>query len=67
MTIKYVEANGVKFAYHEHGEATAPTVMLLHGFPDIATTWSHQIPALLAQGYRAVSYTHLTLPTKRIV
>jgi pimeloyl-ACP methyl ester carboxylesterase len=55
MIIKYIDANGVKFAYHEHGEATAPTVMLLHGFPDIATTWSHQIPPLVAQGFRVIT------------
>jgi hypothetical protein len=53
MTLKYINANNLKFAYHEEGQG--PLVMLLHGFPDIATTWSHQIPALVAQGYRVVT------------
>ncbi|MDH6249416.1 pimeloyl-ACP methyl ester carboxylesterase [Polynucleobacter sphagniphilus] len=53
MTIKYNEANGIKFAYHEEGQG--PLIVLLHGFPDIASTWSHQVPALVAQGYRVVT------------
>ena len=38
-----VEANGLRFACLEGGEG--PLVLLLHGFPDIASTWSHVIPA----------------------
>ncbi|QWE18334.1 alpha/beta fold hydrolase [Polynucleobacter corsicus] len=53
MTIKYIEANGIKFAYHEEGQG--PLIVLLHGFPDIASTWSHQVPTLVAQGYRVVT------------
>lgn len=53
MILKYINANGIKFAYHEEGEG--PLVILLHGFPDIATTWSHQVPPLVAQGYRVVT------------
>lgn len=30
-------------------------MVLLHGFPDHALTWSHQIAALSAQGYRVVA------------
>ncbi|HEX6569606.1 MAG TPA: alpha/beta hydrolase, partial [Acidimicrobiales bacterium] len=30
-------------------------VVLAHGFPDLAYTWRHQIPALAAAGYRAVA------------
>lgn len=65
MTLKYIEANGLNFAYHEHGEG--PLVILLHGFPDIASTWSYQVPALVAQGYRVVTpylrgYTPTEIP-----
>ena len=48
-----IRANGVEFAYLEEGEG--PLVLLLHGFPDTAHTWSHQMPALAAAGYRAVA------------
>lgn len=48
-----VRANGIEFAYLEDGEG--PLVLLLHGFPDDAMSWSHQIPAVAAAGYRAVA------------
>jgi pimeloyl-ACP methyl ester carboxylesterase len=48
-----IRANGLEFAYLEEGQG--PLVLLLHGFPDTAYTWSHQVPALAAAGYRAVA------------
>lgn len=48
-----VHANGIDFAYVEEG--SGPLVILLHGFPDTAGTWEHQLPALAAAGYRAVA------------
>jgi len=53
MKERRVKANGIEFAYLEEGRG--PTVFLLHGFPDNAHTWSHQIPALSAAGYRVVA------------
>ena len=51
--MKHLRANGLDFAYIDEG--TGPLVMLLHGFPDTAKTWSHQISALAAAGYHAVA------------
>ena len=51
--MNYIHANGLKFAYLEQG--AGPLVLLLHGFPDTAHTWSHQLPALAAAGYRVVA------------
>lgn len=48
-----IRANGLDFAYVEEGDG--PLVILLHGFPDTAHSWNHQIPALAAAGYRAVA------------
>ena len=48
-----IHANGLDFAYVEEGDG--PLVLLLHGFPDTARSWSHQMPALAAAGYRAVA------------
>ena len=51
--MKQIRANGLKFGYLEEGQG--PLVLLLHGFPDTARTWEHQMPALAAAGYRAVA------------
>ena len=48
-----VEANGLRFACLEAGDG--PLVLLLHGFPDIASTWTHVIPVLTDSGYRVVA------------
>jgi pimeloyl-ACP methyl ester carboxylesterase len=48
-----VEANGISFATLEAGEG--PLVLLLHGFPDNAWTWEHQLSSLAQEGYRAVA------------
>jgi pimeloyl-ACP methyl ester carboxylesterase len=37
------------------GPADGPLVVLLHGFPELARSWRHQLPALAAAGYRAVA------------
>jgi pimeloyl-ACP methyl ester carboxylesterase len=62
LATKRVTANGVDFAYFEEG--TGPLVLLAHGFPDTAHTWSAVRPALAAAGYRAVSpFTRGYAPT----
>lgn len=48
-----IRANGIEFAYIEVGEG--PLVLLLHGFPDTAHTWDHQMAALADAGFRAVA------------
>lgn len=48
-----MRANGVRYAYLEEG--TGPLVLLLHGYPDNAHSWEHQLGALAAAGYRAVA------------
>ena len=51
--MNHLRANGLDFAYLEEGDG--PLVILLHGFPDTAHTWDHQISALADAGYRAVA------------
>ncbi len=36
-------------------EGSGEPVLLLHGFPDSARLWRHQIPALLEAGYRVIA------------
>jgi pimeloyl-ACP methyl ester carboxylesterase len=48
-----VQANGLRFATLEAGDG--PLVLCLHGFPDHARSFRHQLPALAAAGFRAVA------------
>ena len=36
-------------------EGDGPDVLLVHGFPDDHTVWRHQIPALVAAGFRVIA------------
>jgi pimeloyl-ACP methyl ester carboxylesterase len=56
-TLHRVHANGLDFAYllEDRTGGTGPLALLLHGFPDNAHTWSHQMPALADAGYRVVA------------
>ncbi len=49
----YIKTNGINMAVYEQGEG--PAVVLLHGFPELAYSWRHQIPALAAAGFRAIA------------
>jgi pimeloyl-ACP methyl ester carboxylesterase len=49
------QANGLTFAYLAAGPSDGPLALCLHGFPDSAWTWRHLLPALAAEGYRAVA------------
>lgn len=37
------------------GPQNGPLVVLLHGFPELNVSWTHQIPALTAAGYRVLA------------
>jgi pimeloyl-ACP methyl ester carboxylesterase len=47
-----VEHDGVGIEYDAEGEGDP--VVLLHGFPDSARLWRHQVPALRAAGHRVL-------------
>jgi pimeloyl-ACP methyl ester carboxylesterase len=48
-----VRANDINLAIYEQGEG--PAVVLLHGFPELAFSWRHQLPALADAGFRAIA------------
>lgn len=50
-----LRANGLDFHVLADGPDDGPLVLLLHGFPEMARSWRHQLPALAAAGYRAVA------------
>jgi pimeloyl-ACP methyl ester carboxylesterase len=52
LTQEAIQVNGVELAYLSGGEATAPLVICLHGFPDSALTFKHLAPDLIGGGFR---------------
>jgi pimeloyl-ACP methyl ester carboxylesterase len=44
---------GITLSVHEAG--TGPAVVLCHGFPELAYSWRHQVPALAAAGFRVIA------------
>ncbi|MGH6875773.1 MAG: alpha/beta fold hydrolase [Rhizomicrobium sp.] len=50
-----VRTNGIDMAVHEAGPKTGFPVVLCHGFPELAFSWRHQLPALAQAGYRAIA------------
>ena len=61
-----IAANGLEMAIYEQGEG--PPVILLHGFPETAFSWRHQLPALAEAGFRAIApdqrgYGRTTVPS----
>jgi len=54
-TERLVDTNGVQLRVIEAGDRGAPTVILAHGFPELAYSWRHQIPALAEAGYHVLA------------
>jgi pimeloyl-ACP methyl ester carboxylesterase len=50
-----VKADGVRLAVRERGPRTAPTVVLVHGYPDSQAVWE-PIASLLAEDFHVVTY-----------
>jgi pimeloyl-ACP methyl ester carboxylesterase len=48
-----VAVNGAELRVLEAGQGFP--VLMLHGFPELAFSWRHQLPALAAAGYRAIA------------
>ncbi len=53
MSRRLVAANDIELSVLDEGDG--PLVVLCHGFPEIAYSWRHQIPALTEAGYRVVA------------
>ncbi|KKE98907.1 epoxide hydrolase [Mycolicibacterium obuense] len=59
MRTRGVRTNGVTLQVTEAGEPGAPVVVLLHGFPELAHSWRHQVRALAEAGF------HVFAPDQR--
>lgn len=49
-----VTVGEVDLAVYEQGDGDP--VVLVHGFPELAHSWRHQLPAIAGAGYRAIAY-----------
>lgn len=55
-----VSVNGVELEVFEAGqESGGEPIVLCHGWPELAYSWRHQVPALVAAGY------HVIVPNQR--
>ncbi len=50
---RFVETNEIRMAVYEQGKGLP--VVLCHGFPELAYSWRHQLPALASAGYHAMA------------
>ncbi|KAL6573953.1 hypothetical protein OROHE_001495 [Orobanche hederae] len=54
----YIKVNGLKLHVAEIGSELSPTVVFLHGFPEIWYSWCHQMIADAGAGFRAIALDH---------
>ena len=50
-----IKTNGIDMAVYESGPKDGIPVVLCHGFPELAYSWRHQLPALAQAGYRVLA------------
>src|SRR3954470_21103609 len=51
MQTMFIKANGLRFEVLEAGSGDK-LALCLHGFPEHAVSWRHQLPVLASMGYR---------------
>lgn len=54
ITVGSENSTTIELYYEDHG--SGPTVVLIHGWPFDSRTWEPQVQALLAGGYRVITY-----------
>ncbi|WP_217914488.1 alpha/beta fold hydrolase [Miltoncostaea marina] len=55
MSRRRIDVGEVRLAVTEAGDPGGEPVILLHGFPETAHSWRHQLPALAEAGFHAVA------------
>lgn len=55
VTQRRVAVDGIELDLLEAGPADGPLVVLLHGFPECAWSWRHQLAPLAAEGWHVVA------------
>jgi pimeloyl-ACP methyl ester carboxylesterase len=69
ISVSDIDVNGVTLRVRQAGDPTNPTVMLCHGFPELAYSWRHQMTPLADAGYHVLApdqrgYGHSSAPTE---
>jgi pimeloyl-ACP methyl ester carboxylesterase len=54
-TVEIKTRSGLTFTADVEGPVGGPLVLMLHGFPESRHSWRAALPALAAQGYRAIA------------
>ena len=54
VTPRGVDLDSIRLSVHEAGPSDGPAVVLCHGFPELAYSWRHQVPALAEAGFRVL-------------
>src|ERR1700741_2103823 len=52
--VRQIDAGGLNTGYFEAGQAAAPAVILLHGWPYDVHSYAEVTPTLAAAGYRVI-------------
>ncbi len=55
FTLKFAYTPRLHLAFEEAGDAHAPAVVLVHGFPDDVRTWDGVAQRLVAEGFRTLT------------
>ncbi|MEV0322866.1 alpha/beta fold hydrolase [Streptomyces sp. NPDC050658] len=57
VAVRDVATNGITLRVFEHGagQPGRPPVVLVHGFPELAFSWRHQVRSLAAAGHRVIA------------
>ena len=66
-SVSDIDVNGVTLRVHEAGDPANPTVVLCHGFPELAYSWRHQMAPLADAGFHVIApdqrgYGHSSAP-----
>lgn len=52
----FVSNDSFQIATYADGPVNGPPVVLIHGWPEIAYSWKHTVPALVDAGYRVIAF-----------
>jgi pimeloyl-ACP methyl ester carboxylesterase len=55
VSTRRAAVNGIELSLVDEGDEGLPVVVLCHGFPELAYSWRHQIPALTSAGWRVLA------------
>lgn len=68
-SVSRIAVGDVELVVHQAGDPANPTVVLSHGFPELAHSWRHQMQPLADAGYHVIApdqrgYGHSSAPTE---